>query len=190
MNGDNQLTKNIFKTFKKLINNKGMTIVEMLVSMVIMGIVAVCAFSLLYMGTKTYQSVKISSDLQFDSQIAMAQFQEYSINCNKEISWDDDDKALTVVINEREKGKRNPQLIIKEYDFILKDGVITLEDQILMKHVETFNVEFLDRTNEINSSGDVIVHADSITVELGLLMGDKRYNSKQTFALRNSPLLK
>jgi len=71
--------------------NQGFTLVELIVASAIMGIVALASAGFLSAGARTYRSVNYSLRLQYESQLTMAQLQEYLIDCNGGIVWDGTD---------------------------------------------------------------------------------------------------
>lgn len=69
-------------------NNQGFTLVELIVSTAILSIVAVAASAFMVAGTRTYSSLNYTVRLQYEAQIAMAQLQEYTVDCTDGIAWD------------------------------------------------------------------------------------------------------
>ena len=75
-------------------NNRGFTLVELIVSTAILGIIAVAASAFMVTGTRTYSSLNYTVRLQYEAQLAMAQLQEYTIDCTDGIAWDATEQTL------------------------------------------------------------------------------------------------
>ena len=69
-------------------NNRGFTLVELIVSIAILGIIAVAVSSFLLAGTRSYTKVNYAVRLQYETQLAMNQIQSYVMNCSRGIAWD------------------------------------------------------------------------------------------------------
>ncbi len=68
-------------------NNKGFTLVELLVCVVIFGIVLAAAFGFMLASAKTYNKVNDRLEIQNQSQAALNLIEEYVIDCNLGISF-------------------------------------------------------------------------------------------------------
>ena len=77
-------------------NNRGFTLVELIVSTAILGIIAVAAGAFMVAGTRTYSSLNYTVRLQYEAQLAMAQLQEYTIDCTEGIAWDASETKLYI----------------------------------------------------------------------------------------------
>ncbi len=78
-------------------NNKGFTLVEVIVATAIVAIVALGVTSLMANSTRTYRYVNTHINLQYDYQLTSQQMQEYILDTNAGIAWDYD-SATTVGI--------------------------------------------------------------------------------------------
>jgi len=67
-------------------NDRGFTLVELIVSIALLGIIAVAAAGFLVTGTRTYTNVNYSVRLQYETQLAMNQIQNYVMNCSQGIA--------------------------------------------------------------------------------------------------------
>jgi prepilin-type N-terminal cleavage/methylation domain-containing protein len=72
-------------------NNKGFTLVEMMVSIAILGIISVSLMTLVTSSMEYYRQVSNRVNLQYEYQIVMTQLREYSVNCNRALLFDDTD---------------------------------------------------------------------------------------------------
>lgn len=181
-------------TYKK--DNRGITMMELVVTIAVFSIIGTTILAFMLTGSKTFQMIKYTSDLQFDSQMAMALMQDYAIDCNGYVKYKD-------------SGGNKPAFTINTVDgattvttmfvFDQSDGILYLEEEdgtrsIVMKNVESFKVDFVDKlkTTIIAADGTNITEtrAETVNIQLLLRMGIKKYDSMQTFALRNVPLIK
>ncbi len=78
-------------------NNKGFTMVELVVSIAVLSLLSIGVTSLMTTGARNYSTVNTLVNLQYESQMALAQVQEYAIDCNYAINWNDTDNTLTIV---------------------------------------------------------------------------------------------
>ncbi len=152
-------------------NNKGFTLIEILIASFIMGILSLALFGFMNTGARTYSSVNATVKLQYDTQLAMSQIQEYVIDCDSAIAWNVTSGTLTVT-------NEDP---VEEHNFYLVDGDLTYSGTagtgIMIKNVTDFGVNFPNATGEVS-------HVD---VTLGLEYYEKDLTTTQTFALRNNP---
>ncbi|HCT64123.1 MAG TPA: hypothetical protein DIC60_02425 [Lachnospiraceae bacterium] len=70
-------------------NNKGFSLLELIVSFAILGIVSGIIMSMVTTSSNTYKSVTSDVNLQYESQLTMSQLQEYIVDCNGGICFDD-----------------------------------------------------------------------------------------------------
>ena len=74
---------------RRKMNNKGYSLMELIVSFAILGFVAIAVLSVMNAGTSMFNTVDSEINLQSKSQIAMAQFQQYFIGCSQGICVQD-----------------------------------------------------------------------------------------------------
>ena len=157
-------------------NNRGITLVELIVSAAILGIVAMCASAFMLAGARTYNSVNYAVRLQYQAQLAMAQLQEYTVDCSRGIAWDETTSTLYIV--------NGDEVHVFDYDSASKEITygtasfaeslsITVEG-LVAEHVESMSVKMEDRQIEIT---------------LNMARDNKHYNATQVIALRNRPKL-
>lgn len=68
-------------------NNRGMTLVEIVVAFAILGFLSTAIFSMIVTGTKTYTRLTSAINLQYDTQLASAKIEKQLLNCNDGIYW-------------------------------------------------------------------------------------------------------
>ena len=162
-------------------NNKGFTLVELIVSVAILGIVTLAASGFMIAGSRTYSSLSYTLRLQYESQLIMEQLQEYLVDCSAGAAWDSTEKKLYVA-NNAASGKT-------VYVFALDPTGQTIHFQsgtaaadlsglpaaeLMAEHVTGMNVAFSDSKREV-------------TVELTMARNGKTYQAQQVIALRNQP---
>ena len=170
------------------LNNRGLTLVELIVSFAILGIVSVAVFGMLLTSTKTYTSLTTSVKLQYEAQLAMGNIERHILNCNKGLAWNSSDKEL-FIINEEGTNQKLQVVYLDNTNGAneLYYGTETLDGSgraelrfyLLAEHVTGMNVTFTTSdSNEIKQA----------QLELTLTRNGKSYTSKKIIALRNKPL--
>ncbi len=81
-------------------NNKGFTLVELVVSIAIFGILSIAVMNFMTTGANLFSTVDTRLNLQYESQLAMAQLQEYIIDCNYSVMNRPTDNRIIVVNSE------------------------------------------------------------------------------------------
>ncbi len=171
-------------------NNKGFTLVELLVSIALVSVVSVGVFGLLLSGSKSFNNISYSLRLQVESQLALTQMKEYIIDADAGIAWNNAQKTLYIV----NKDDTKPLTVIK-----LQDGCIYLrcseiienipdtDWNILTEHVEDLDFSFAPMTGDPPA---VATTPTELTLTLKMKRESKEYTGTQTIALRNAPLFK
>ncbi len=158
------------KKNKKIGKNKGFTLVEVIVAVAILGLISVAAMTLMTTGARTFSSINYYVSLQYESQLSMSQIQEYVIDCEDNISFDDTTDTLTIDGTDI---------------FFLRDDILYYEfdgeEAILAKFVSEFHVSF----NEFNDEGTS--RAKEINITLNFTRQGKSHEAIQSVALRNNP---
>lgn len=78
-------------------DNKGFTLVELIVSIVILSIVLLAAFGFMVSGAKSYASVDTRINRQLKSQLTLGQVGDCLMNCNTGINVSADGKAVYIL---------------------------------------------------------------------------------------------
>lgn len=68
-------------------NNKGFTLIELIIALTIVTIVSVAVFSFAIVSSRTYQKQTKEVELQYESQLAMNQVQELLIDANRGVAY-------------------------------------------------------------------------------------------------------
>ncbi|MEA4946128.1 MAG: prepilin-type N-terminal cleavage/methylation domain-containing protein [Oscillospiraceae bacterium] len=165
-------------------NDRGFTLVELIVSIALLGIIAVAAAGFLVTGTRTYTSVNYSVRLQYETQLAMNQIQDYVMNCSQGIAWEGSTLCIVNSDNSlQEIGLKGDQKLyyIGNETAASDIGSITPND-LMAENVTAFGVTFSP------AATDTPQKVTTATVTLTMERGGKSYTGTQTIALRNEPL--
>ncbi|MEA4934985.1 MAG: prepilin-type N-terminal cleavage/methylation domain-containing protein [Lawsonibacter sp.] len=171
---------------KRKWNENGFTLIELVVSAAILGLVILTAMGLMVASARTYSSVTYTLRLQYESQLAMAQLQEAILDCNGGIVWDDE---TLYVLDTDSENPDNDMLRIFRYDSASQciyygnnspQAASLSSDDLLAEHVSALSVSFPDGTDE--------GYVKSVKMEISLQRQNKTYTGTQTLALRNVPL--
>lgn len=177
---------NVIKYIKK-IGNKGFTLVEMVVAFAILAIVMLTVTLVISTSSNTYGKIATDINLQYESQMAMSQLQEYVIDCNAYMAAGSDGNTLYIF--------NKTDAHYDAYKFVKKAGADELYFYKKTIESSTFNTAdpgsfaFVEETGELMSSYvsafSAAVSASSVTVTIKYGAGGKTYNGQQTIALRN-----
>jgi prepilin-type N-terminal cleavage/methylation domain-containing protein len=170
---------------KKLIRkNKGFTLVELLVTFGILAVVMVMVGVIIGMSSGTYKNISDDLNLQYESQLAMSQIQEYVIDCSDSVAYDADSHALYLFNTRADDDKYDGYKLaldghtLKLYtnaglDQPTRNGFN--DGQPMSDNVRAFSVE-------LSKDGETVT-AVKITLEYRL--GGETYTGEQTIAFRN-----
>ncbi len=194
-------------------NNKGFTMVELVVSIAIFAILSIGITNFMVTGTNLFASVNTYVDLQYESQTAMAQLQEYVIDSNYSVNWDDTadtltivnhidgygsdgipgtgDDTITVVTHVFRLNVADEELLYGTATHDVADATPTIDPQAIMaRHVTGFDVTrgaIETVTAEESETGVEYNVFDNITFTLTLENHGREYETTQDLFLRNKP---
>jgi prepilin-type N-terminal cleavage/methylation domain-containing protein len=177
---------------KKLFGNKGFTLVEMVVAFAILAVVMLSVTFVISTSSNTYTKIAADINLQYESQLAMSQLQEYIIDCDACIGTGSGGGSL-YIINKTDSA-------YEAYKFAKKTdtdelyfykatmdafnpaapdlSAVTFDSgQLMSSYIKSF-------TASVSASPDAQT-ALSVIVTIKYGYGDETYNGYQTFALRN-----
>ncbi|MDD3347402.1 type II secretion system protein J [Oscillibacter sp.] len=167
-------------------NSKGFTLVELIVSVAIMGLIALIAMGFMTTGARTYTAVGYTLRLQYESQLAMAQLQDAMMDCNTGIVWDG---STLSILNTDSQNPDNDELKLFRYDSAEQciyygsnspHAATLLAEDLLAEHVSAFSVSF--------RPGAETNHVKLADLELTFQRRSKTHTGSQSVALRNQPL--
>ena len=157
-------------------NNRGFTLTELIVSAAILGIVALAASAFMIAGTRAYSSVNYSVRLQYAAQIAMAQLQEYTVDCTDGIAWDG---SMLYIVNGNDVHlfKFDSQADTLSYAKVRKADNLnenTIASDLAAEHITDMDVNLSKGPAEI---------------KLQMQRNTKTYSATQIIAMRNRPVV-
>ena len=170
-------------------NQKGFSLIELIVSMAILGIIAVAEVTFISSGSHIYRSVLNDVNLQVEAQTATNQLENYLINCSAGVCFRD--KTLYIMNQDVggsteyvfEFDSSTGQINYSAYSVaVTAGGTVTrsLKESGLM----AVCVEGFSAVPETDSSGNV----SSVEVTLKFSKRNASYTAVKKIALRNRPL--
>ncbi len=169
--------------------NKGFTLVELMVSVAILGILIAAEVAFLSSGANVYRVVYNNVDLQVESQTILNQMEDAVINCSGGMSYQNN----TLYVIDPGSGGSDEY---DEYEFSFASGALTYthntitvtngtpaapvlsESAPLSAHVKSFGVAFQPTV------GNVI----STKISLGLAQQSSSFAADKTVDSRNKPV--
>ncbi len=179
---------------KGIKNNKGFTLVELLVAFGILAVVMVMVGAVIGISSGTYRNISDDLNLQYDSQLAMSQIQEYVIDCSEAVaSADDGVNDVLYLFNVNPNGEKT---VYDGYKLAL-----SAKDNTLMLYTKPgftteFNKEdastylFKDAGQPMSNNVEMFTaelspDGRSIKITLYYELGRESYTGIQTIAFRN-----
>ncbi|MEG1191297.1 MAG: type II secretion system protein [Oscillospiraceae bacterium] len=183
-------------------NCKGFTLVELMISVLIFGVVSAAIFGFMLTGAKTYNTVTDRISQQTQAQMAVNQLGDCLIDCNAGVCFDTTSKTLyiinvTMTKKTGDNGKDNvePSYSAHVFKFVNgeirygnlgitknPEGTFTCKgkvDELLTDDVSDFSVEF--------KGDEKLTKCDSATVSVKLKNRTLETVNTRTFAFRNKP---
>lgn len=170
-------------------SNRGFTLVELIVSVAILGIIMAAVGAFAVSGSRAYASVSSSVNLQVESQTAMNFVREYAVDCgdgicvaggrlylleSRSVRQADGTYVTTCYEHIFEKTDDGLAYTVRQ---LASDGAVAAQDSGLVSGDVTGFAAVLP-------DGE---RAASVTVTLSLARRGKTYAGTETLALRNSP---
>lgn len=168
---------------RKELNNRGFTLVELLVVMAILSVVGGIVILFLQSGIHSYESTSKEVDMQYDAQVLLNQIESYVIGTNLGLAQKDD---VVHIYNKDETG------ILQETLFWDSDAktlsyekrresngleTVLIPKTLLAENVEQFSMDISQAENE-----------GKVTAQLELVKEEKRYSANAVWKLRNHVL--
>ena len=184
-------------------NNKGFTLIELIVCMLIFGIIVVAVFGFMISGAKDYNSLNGRADIQMDSQLTMNFLSNYLMNCDEAIyihktdsETDETNKIDTICIID----KASSGYIAYVFRYVDADSTLYFSQStsvtanadgsfacsmgsqnILSNSVRSFSAT---KTEETKDGSNMI---SAVNLELSFMNHSTEKKCSQTVALRNKP---
>lgn len=145
-------------------NNKGFSLVELIIAFAILGIVSGILVSIMISSSNMYRGVSSELSLQMQSQLVTSQLKEYIIDCNDMLFFYDD--TLTVRNSDAEH----------VFEWHADDKTITYNGDLLATNVGAFSVS-------------PVFDGRGVEILLRLEKNEDTYVAPQTVMLRNESVL-
>jgi len=165
-------------------NQKGFTLVELIVSVAILSVLLVAIMGFVVSGARAYGSVNATVTLQTLSQQAMGQVESYLIDCNGGLAFSGD---TLYVVDRNDDGTTctayvfrldGTELYFGKNDDAGKDSALSSGD-LMTRDLAAFTAA------PSRSSGK----ASAVDVEMEFEYRGKTYSATEHIALRNNPVV-
>ncbi len=171
-------------------NNKGFTLVEMMVSISILSFIIVGLTVLLNSSTRGYSNMFRSTNLQYESQIVMSQIQERVIDCNGGIVWLDGSNTLLVVNKNPDNSKTVHGIRMVGTEMLYGTSTSSTDNDNAILNFSTANItspmsQYLSGFEVVSPS--VAGEITTIDIATEFEFDNRNYSARQTVALRNKP---
>ena len=195
-------------------NNKGFTLVELLITVVILAIVIISATGFMLSGSRSFAKGSADAGVQSEAELAVNQIEDMVIDVNGGVDYVKEDAAgtETLVLYHAEADssgvtvykKRNVQWNKNDNDIkssewiVADDGSGTYvetsnvyQNQLLASNVTAFNVDLSDTIKEKDKNGNDIdiVRSVVIRVDCKDASGKSAYATTPVITLRNRMML-
>lgn len=197
------------------LNNKGLSLVELVIAIAMSTIVVGAAVMFLYNAERSYRTAEYSVDVQMEAQILMEQMSNWVMNSNWIIAQDQSTDASILVLyqiprklrkfdlSEDEKLAKRIIVFMNEGKLYMKEQTETVAGDYLNEIKGAgFNRENIGTTTEMDCIGEYVnkftidlpfgvdpTKINSISVKLGMYEGVKgqaySYSVKNQFSIRN-----
>lgn len=171
-------------------DNKGFSLVELIVAMAIFAIAGVAVFGFMVNSTNMFRRANVDIKLQYEQQLAINQIRDMVVESDKGIYFDEASKTLALygAVETKNEGKEYPVSVIrfnslegkiycgtKNFSNVDEITFAEVKDLVLLaEDVTEFNV---DLTNVKNNK---------VVFQVTFKIGDKEQTVKETVALRNT----
>jgi prepilin-type N-terminal cleavage/methylation domain-containing protein len=178
-------------------NNKGFTLVELLVTIAVATIVVGGAVGFMMTGYNQYHSQNSNINLQYEAQLAMNQVEDLILNATNGIAYDEATATLTLynqVQSEAADGttttqnivttvvwdSENKQLKLSKYNYGENEYGVTgriniSTDQLMADYVNGFSIDLAD-----------IAEKKLVGIAMDFSFDEKTYSTKNNVSLRNN----
>lgn len=175
-------------------NQKGLSLVELIVTIAIVAIVSVGIASFLITSYNQYHSQNSNINLQYEAQLAMNQLEDMILNASNGVSFDEASKTLTIY-NQTEKTQADGTVVYENvisvvawdsstnqlklsrylYDPAGGSRTVISEDQLMADYVSAFSVKL-----------DELETRHLVDVTLGFALDAKQYTATKEITIRNN----
>lgn len=170
-------------------NNKGFSLVELIVALAIFAIAGVAVFGFMVNSSRLYQRTNVEVKLQYEQQLAVNQIRDMVVESDRGIYFDEASKTLALYGAAKQEGASTvyPVTVVRYVESEQKmyygiKNFAALADvsfasvdttKLLAENVKEFKVDLTKVKN------------DKVLFEVTFIVGDKEQTAKETVALRN-----
>lgn len=160
-------------------NQKGFSLIELIVAIAILTIVGAAVVGFCMSGTNSYKTVSTEVDLQYEAQLAVNQLSDLLIDANHGVGFDsanqtlyiyNDSVAYAIVFE-----SANQQLMLKKYN-VTTDSVTLESSNLMAEYVTAFSAVI---PTEDKSSRQMV------NLTITFKKDDKSYLGEKNVTLRN-----
>jgi len=170
-------------------NNKGFSLVELIVALAIFAIAGVAVFGFMVNSSRLYQRTNVEVKLQYEQQLAVNQIRDMVVESDRGIYFDEASKTLALYGAAKQEGAATvyPVTVVRYVESeqkmyygiknfaALADVSFAAVDttKLLAENVKAFKVDLTKVKN------------DKVLFDVTFIVGDKEQTAKETVALRN-----
>ncbi|MDE6663488.1 MAG: prepilin-type N-terminal cleavage/methylation domain-containing protein [Lachnospiraceae bacterium] len=189
-------------------DNRGLTLVELLITVTILALVVAGAATFMLAGSRSFAKGSADSNVQGEAELAVNQIEDLVIDVNGGVDFTDDSDASTLTMYHVEADNSgvavNKKRTVKwdKHDNNIYSGEWTVEkdgsgvyvetstiyaNQLLAENVMDFNVDLSDKYTETAKDGTDIEIVRSVVIRVDCLdsTGKSTYATTPTITLRN-----
>lgn len=178
-------------------NNKGFSLIELVIVLAILAILGVAVFGFIFTGTHSYRGISDEADLQYNAQLVVNQIENILIDSTKGLAYSCTDEAgnkKQVLSDQEISGTSSEKTLTiystgEVYNITWKDKVLSLQK------------DSVDAGGNVTSTGKLVKMADNVTffaaditnasknkVKLDFIFeaGNRVYKSVKNVSLRNT----
>ena len=168
------------------LNNKGVTLIELIVTMAVLSIVTIAIQGFIRTSVKINANVIPNVKLQYESQIVMANVQKRLINANKSVFFEN---GKLLMISEDD----NEEEVVSLFVFNATDNTLYYGESTvqagevtvykLAEYITDFTIEFVENVD------DEVTKVTQADVILKMDRNGKEYEGEISVSLRNKPTI-
>ncbi len=176
----------IIQLKKNLRGNKGFSLGELLIAFALLSLVAIGVMATISAGTNLYTTTNKQVNLQYKSQTALAQFQQYFMDCSTGITKQDDD----VIYFSNEDTVYAFRLDADTNKVYFASSPVSSAATALIKNkiTDPFCSDVSALTIEVYPLPSQDDRAGSVKITLTVVDGERSFSTNQIFSFRNNPV--
>lgn len=162
----------------KINNSKGITIVELLATLVIVSIVGTLSYSVLFQGYSNYQRIQAETEMRDEADLIMSSFiKDIFVLKSEEIEMESicSNDSSTTLMKITKLNPNNLEEIIEQYETGFKDGEVVVKDQ----PVRFYNNSVTLLENECNGELHNLITEEKDNIEYKIKFTLKTTKGKQ-----------